>query len=274
MAKGGATIVTKHETWDVGAAYEQYVGRWSRPVAAEFLDWFGMPPGQSVLDVGCGTGALTVTVLERCAPAAVVGLDAAEGFLALARARASDPRVRFERGDAQAMPFDDHAFDAAISALALNFLPDVSKAAAELRRVVKPEGTVALYVWDYAGEMQFMRLFWDVAVALDPSAAALDEGRRFPICTPDALATLLQTSGLSAVETHLIDIPTVFTDFDDFWSPFLGGQGPAPSYVVSLPDQARVALRERLRQTLPAGPDGRISLGARALAVRGRVPQA
>ncbi|HEX6143473.1 MAG TPA: methyltransferase domain-containing protein, partial [Geminicoccaceae bacterium] len=159
------------DIWDDGQAYERYVGRWSRRVAAEFLAWLGLPPGLRILDLGCGTGALVETVVERSRPAAVTGLDSAAAFLALVRRRVSDPRVRFEQGDAQALPFEDDAFDAAVSGLVLNFVPRPAEAVAELRRVVRPEGVVALYVWDYAGEMQFMRRFWDAAVALDPGAA-------------------------------------------------------------------------------------------------------
>lgn len=264
--------MARNEVWESGDAYERYVGRWSRQVAAEFLDWLALSLGLRVLDVGCGTGALAGAVLERCAPAAVVGLDPAEGFLTLARVRVSDPRVRFERGEAQALPFEGDAFDAAVSGLVLNFVPDAARTAAELRRVVRPSGIVALYVWDYAGEMQFMRRFWDAAAALDAQAAALDEGKRSPICAPDALARLFSGSGFEAVETRSITIPTVFADFDDFWSPFLGGQGPAPGYTMSLTEDARAALRDRLRETLPTEPDGRIALRARAWAVRGRVP--
>lgn len=261
----------KTEVWEVGDAYERYVGRWSRQVAASFLDWLALPADLRILDVGCGTGALVGAVLERAAPASVVGLDPAEGFLSLARAQMTDPRARFEQGDAQCLPFEDGAFDAAVSGLALNFVPDARTAAVELCRVVRPGGTVALYVWDYAGEMQFMRRFWDAATALDPKAGPLDEGKRFTICAPEALAALFQDSGLERIETRFIDIPTVFADFDDYWSPFLGGQGSAPAYVMSLAEQARDALRERLRGGLRAEPDGRIVLRARALAVRGRV---
>jgi hypothetical protein len=138
--------------------------------------------------------------------------------------------------------------------------------------VVRPRGTVALYVWDYAGEMQLMRRFWAAAAALDPNAKELDEGIRFPICRPEPLAALFREAGLAAVATRPIDVPTDFTDFDDYWSPFLGGQGPAPGYCMGLPEERRTALRERLRATLPAAADGRIALIARAWAVRGTVP--
>jgi hypothetical protein len=138
-----------------------------------------------------------------------------------------------------------------------------------MRRVAAPSGTVAAYVWDYAEGMRLMRAFWDAAAALDPAAASLDEGRRFPLCRPEPLARLFAAAGLREVATRAIDVPTVFRDFDDYWDPFLGGQGPAPAYCVGLAEDARTALRERLRTSLPVAPDGRIRLTARAWAVRG-----
>ena len=136
-------------------------------------------------------------------------------------------------------------------------------------RVVKPQGVVAAYVWDYAGKMQLMRHFWNAAAALDPLAYDLDEGRRFPLCQPDPLRELFQQAGLSGVEVRPIDIATDFRDFDDFWSPFLGGQGPAAGYAMSLSEEGRLALRERIRAGLPYALDGSIPLVARAWAVRG-----
>ncbi|HUS13718.1 MAG TPA: SAM-dependent methyltransferase, partial [Chloroflexia bacterium] len=143
-------------------------------------------------------------------------------------------------------------------------------AVADWARVARPGATVAAYVWDYAGEMQMMRYFWDVAGALDPAAAAIEEGLRFPLCQPDPLADLFHQAPLADVTVRPIDIPTHFRDFDDYWTPFLGGQGPAPSYTMALPEDRRATLRERLRATLPTEPDGSIALIARAWAVRGR----
>jgi hypothetical protein len=140
-----------------------------------------------------------------------------------------------------------------------------------MARAVRREGIVAAYVWDYAGEMQLMRRFWDAAVALDPAALDKDEGWRFPVCRPEPLAALFEGAGLAAVEHRAIDVPTVFRDFDDYWQPFLGGQGPAPAYCTALPEDRRDALREQLRATLPTAPDGSIPLTARAWAVKGRV---
>ena len=260
----------RDDVWAVGDAYEPYVGRWSRLVAAELLDWLAVPPGARWLDVGCGTGALSRTILDRAAPETVTGVDASSGFVQHAAARVADPRASFRVGDAQALPFDDGAFGAAVSGLVLNFVPAATRMAAEMRRVTRRDGVVALYVWDYAGGMQLMRHFWDAAGALDPAALPLDEGRRFPICRPEPLAALFRDAGIADVEVRALEVPTVFRDFDDYWTPFLGGQGPAPGYCMSLDEDRRAALRERLRARLPAQPDGRIPLTARAWAARGR----
>jgi SAM-dependent methyltransferase len=238
-------------------------------VASEFIDWLGIAGGARWLDVGCGTGTLVGTILARSNPASVAGMDRSEAYVAHARARITDTRAEFRAGDAQSLPYADNAFDAAVSGLVLNFVPDKEKAAREMARVVRPSGVVGVYVWDYAGEMQLMRRFWDAAGALDPAARELDEGRRFPICQPERLASLFGEAGLAATASRAIDVPTVFGDFDDYWTPFLGGQGPAPGYCMSLNESRRTALRERLRATLPAAGDGSLSLMARAFAIRG-----
>ncbi|MGH2616506.1 MAG: class I SAM-dependent methyltransferase, partial [Thermomicrobiales bacterium] len=182
----------------------------------------------------------------------------------------SDRRARFDFGDATALPFDMAAFDAVVSGLVLNFVPEPARAVAEMARVTRRDGVVAAYVWDYAGEMQLIRHFWDAAAAHDPAAQALDEGRRFAhICRPEALSVHWTDAGLREVDVWPIDVPTRFRDFDDYWVPFLGGQGPAPGYVASLGDSQRAALRDQLRATLPTAPDGSIPLTARAWAVRG-----
>jgi SAM-dependent methyltransferase len=177
--------------------------------------------------------------------------------------------VQFAIADAQALAEQTASYDAVVAGLVLNFVPRPALMVAEMARVARPGGVVAVYVWDYAGEMQLIRHFWNAAVALDPAARALDEGQRFPICHPDRLAELFRQAGLGAVETRAIDVPTRFRDFDDYWSPFLGGQGPAPSYAMSLSEERRTALRERIRVGLPVSADGAIPLIARAWAVRG-----
>jgi SAM-dependent methyltransferase len=258
------------DTWASGEAYEPYVGRWSRLVAREFIGWLEVAPSARWLDVGCGTGALSETILDLAEPASVRGLDRSAAYVAYARERVRDERASFQVGDAQRLPFGDASFDAVASALLLNFLPQPERAVAEMARVARPTGTVAAYVWDYAGEMQLMRRFWDAAVELDPGARELDEGRRFPLCRPERLQALFEQARLEDVAVRAIDVPTDFADFDDYWQPFLGGQGPAPSYAMSLRGEPRAALRERIRAALPTAEDGSIRLMARAWAVRGR----
>ncbi len=257
------------DAWTSGAFYELYVGRWSRLVAREFLLWLGIPPYVRWLDIGCGIGALCQTILEVASPQLVLGVDPSEEYLALAREQIQDTRADFLPGDAQALPVSSAAFDAAISGLVLNFVPRPGQVLSEMVRVVRTGGSVAAYIWDYAGQMQLMRFFWDAAAMLDPAAQALDERVRFPLCQPEPLRQLFQVAGLERVEVRSIEVPTTFRDFDDYWSPFLGGQGPAPGYAMSLSEERREALRDHLRAALPIETDGSIRLTARAWAVRG-----
>ena len=257
------------DRWDSGDAYEPYVGRWSRLVAREFVRWLAVPAESRWLDVGCGTGALIQTVLEHAAPSEVVGTDPSAAYIALASARMDDdPRAHFEIGDAQALQAAAATFDVAVSGLVLNFVPRPELAVAEMARVTRSGGTVAAYVWDYAEGMGLMRHFWDAAGALDPKAKELDEGRRFWLCKPEPLSRLFLSAGLEDVEVRAIEVPTYFRDFEDYWSPFLGGQGPAPSYAMSLSEELRAKLRERIWASLPSNPDGGIPLSARAWAIR------
>ncbi len=254
--------------WSAGDAYERYVGRWSRAVAGTFVAWLELSEGMRCVDVGCGTGALGATLLEAGA-SELLGLDRSPGYLAGARAMTAGPRARFAVADAQALPVPDGRLDAAVSGLVLNFVPRPERMLAEMVRVVRPGGTVAVYVWDYAAGMEPIRRFWDAAVALDPDAAALDEATRFPLCSRPALAGLLETAGLVAVEARAVDAPAVFQDFDDYWTPFLSGEGPAPGYCAALDEGRRTTLRESLRGRLRTSSDGSIALTARAWAARG-----
>jgi len=199
-----------------------------------------------------------------------VGVDPSEPFVAHARTTIVDARVRFEVGTAAETGVGKAAVDVVVSALVLNFVPDLSAALAEARRVLSPGGVVAGYVWDYAEGMQLLRRFWDAAVVVDPAARANDEGARFGIAAPEPLAAAFTAAGLSTVDVRPIEIPTVFADFDDLWTPFLGGTGVGPAYVASLGEARRDALREQLRASLDAEPDGSIRLMARAWAVRGQ----
>lgn len=257
------------DRWSAAEAYDPYVGRWSRRLAPRFLEWARVPRG-CVLDVGCGTGALTEALLAHGATG-VLGLDASAAYAQ--RARARNARAGVALADAARLPVGARGFDAAVSGLVLNFLPDARAAVTGAARAVRPGGVVAAYVWDYAEGMQMMRTFWDAAVALSPDVAGpLDEGRRFPLCRPEPLRALFESAGLRDVAVAPLDEPTRFRDFDDYWTPFLGGQGPAPGYAASLPPEARDALRDAVRARLPVGPDGTIPLVARAWGVRGEVP--
>ncbi|WP_228373404.1 class I SAM-dependent methyltransferase [Demequina gelatinilytica] len=258
------------DTWDAGELYERYMGRWSRRLAPPFLAWLDAAPGARWLDVGCGTGALASAVLDACHPALVVGIDPSEAFVAAARH--GIPSATFEVGDAELLPYRDRSFDVCVSAIALNFVPDPARALAEMRRVTATGGRIAAYVWDYAGGMELLRAFWDAAVALDPAAAELDEARRFPLCAPGALASAFRDAGLVEVEGHALRMETGFASFDEYWAPFLGGQGPAPSYVAGLPPARRADLEARLRERIVARAGGEIVMTATAWAAQGRVP--
>lgn len=258
------------DTWERGSPYERYVGRWSRKIAPSFLAWLDIPVGRRWLDVGCGTGALCATIADRCAPATLAGVEPSEGFLKTAKDNLGS-RAQLQQGSATSIPLGDASVDVVVSGLVLNFVDDQPNALREMARVTGDGGTIAAYVWDYAGKMELMRIFWDAAVELDAAAASLDEGTRFPLCRPEALEHLFTRAGLASIDVRAIDVPTRFEDFDDYWQPFLGGQGPAPAYAISLDERARSRLRDRIRERLPIGADGSISLIARAWAVRSAV---
>jgi len=259
------------ERWEEGRAYDRFVGRWSRLVAPEFLDWLGLPPGRRWLDVGCGTGTLCREIFDRWSPAQVTGVEPSEPFLAAARENLAG-RALLLHGLAEAIPLPDQAADVVVSGLVLNFVPDPRSALAEMCRVATPGGTIAAYVWDYSDRMELLRYFWDTAALLDQAGERLHEGTRFPWCRPEGLRELFASAGLADVEVRSIDIDTPFADFDGYWGPFLGGQGAAPAYLMSLDEQRRDYLREILRARLPIEADGSIPLSARAWAVRGTVP--
>jgi SAM-dependent methyltransferase len=257
-------------SWADGERYERFMGRWSALVAPELLRWLDAPGGLAWLDVGCGTGALSDAVAASCAPTSLAGVDPSGGFVRTARERGV-VTLEVARADARRLPFADAAFDRVVSGLVLNFVPDTDAAAAEMARVVRPGGEVGIYVWDYT-DMQMLRHFWDAAAAVEPSAAALDQAERFAICTPPALRSTAEGAGLQDVATRALEVPLRFADLDDYWTPFLGGQGPAPGYVATLDEPARERLRAELGRRLPVRPDGSVHLTARAWAVRGRRP--
>lgn len=264
---------SRHDAWAAGDSYDAYMGRWSRPIAARFLDWLAMAQGLDWLELGCGTGALTQAIVRQCAPAHVLALDPSEGFLTKARETVRGPGVEFRVGSAADLSLLPRAGrDVAVAGLALNFVPDPVAALREMKRIVRPGGTVGFYVWDYpGGGIEFMRAFWTAAVALDPAARELTEDRRFPFCTRDGLLALVNEAGLAAPRIAAIESPSVFRDFDDYWTPFTLGAGPAPGYCANLSSQERERLRVRLSESLTRGEGGTIKLNTRAWAAMTQV---
>ena len=254
--------------FDDGAAYDGYMGRWSRLAGTQFLDWLAPAPRLRWLDVGCGNGAFTELLVERCAPIEVRGIDPSEAQLEFARATHSAGVAQFQQGDAQAMPYPDQAFDAAVMALVIFFLPEPARGVAEMARVVRPGGSVSAYAWDilgggfpYAAMAQEMREL-GAAPSLPPSVASAGL---------DALVALWSGAGLEAVGTHEITVERTYADFESFWTTALTGPSIMPK--IALMSTADVAvLKVRLRERLAADAAGRITYGARANAVRGRVP--
>jgi trans-aconitate methyltransferase len=261
--------LTLSDGWVSGEAYESYMGRWSRQVASLFLDWLNPAPGLHWLDLGCGTGALAQAICRHSPPSSLVGCDPSPGLVSFARASVTDCPATFVVAGVENLPGRDGGFDIIVSGLVLNFLPDPLQAIRSMRERLHPGAMLAAYVWDYAAGMQFLHIFWEEAALVDPTSTRLDEALRFPICHPDHLAGLWHQAGLDAVETTLLEIDTTFSSFDDFWSPFLSGTGPAPAYLAGLDAARQSQLVFRLRERLGSSTDGSIHLKARAYGVRG-----
>jgi SAM-dependent methyltransferase len=256
------------------ASYERLMGRWSRRLARGFVEFAGIAPGDAVLDLGCGTGELTAALADSAEPAAVLGFDFVHPYLVYARDRIGDPRVRFCAGDACAMPWPDGAFDRVLAMLVLNFIPEAPKAMSEMRRVIRPGGTMAAAVWDLRGGFPVFRMFWDTAAGLDPEAARI-RARYFAGhgVRPDELASAWAALGLCDIEQSELTIRMEFESFRDYWEPLLGGTGPAGAYVKTLSGPRRAAFEERLRAAYESGDaDGPRSFAATAWVCRGRAP--
>jgi len=256
-----------------GAAYERFLGRWSRVLASSFAEFARLPEEGAIIDVGCGTGSLALSLAER-RRGRVGGIDIAAPYIAFARSRQGGESADFAVGDACHLPYADRYFAASLAQLALNFVPDPALPLREMRRVVRPGGVVAAAVWDFRGGLVYQRLFWDTAAGLDPAAgAARDRLFSSPLAVPDGLPQLWRQAGLGAIERGSITIRMEYVDFADYWEPLLGGQGPVGAYVASLSQDRRRVIEERVRLSYLSGaPDGPRSMTATAWAVRGTVP--
>jgi SAM-dependent methyltransferase len=260
-------MTTSQIQFEDGAAYERYMGKWSQLVGEIFLDWLAPKPGLRWLDVGCGNGAFTEMLVERCAPISVQGIDPSEAQLAYARKRSALHVAQFRQGDAMALPFPDDTFDAAVMPLVIFFVPDPAKGVAEMARVVCRGGIVAAYAWDMLGggfpyeALQAEMRELGVAVPVPPSR----EASRI-----DTMRALWTDAGLEAVDTREITVQRTFADFDDYWRTILGGASVASRLAAMASDDIGL-LKARMRERLPTDAGGRISYEARANAVTGRV---
>jgi len=259
--------VTDQIRFDDGAAYERYMGKWSQLAGEAFLDWLAPKSGLQWLDVGCGNGAFTETIVERCAPASVTGIDPSEAQLAYARTRPALRVAQLRQGDAMAMPFPDNSFDAAVMPLVIFFLTNPAKGVAEMARVVRPGGVVAAYGWDpeeggfpYATLQNEMR---GMGVAV-PTAPSSDASRI------NVMQDLWTGAGLDSVETREITVHRTFADFDDYWAVIFGGPSVGRQLKAMTAEDLSV-LKARMREHLPSDADGRVTHAARSNAVRGCV---
>ena len=257
--------------FDNAEAYEHYVGRWSRGIAKKFVNWLDVPAGLDWLDIGAGTGILSEVILQQTQPKKVVGVDTSQTYIELAKQQIRDRQVEFVVGDASNLTITDTKFDMAVSGLVLNFVESPLKIVNTMVRLVRKNGLVAAYVWDYAEKMEMMRHFWDAAIHVDPSANTLDSGKRFSICHPDNLKSLFEAGDLKNVDVMPIDIQSIFKNFDDYWQPFVSAQGSVSKYLRSLDRDTQDAIRDQLRKQLPIEEDGTIHLISRAWAVKGFV---
>ncbi len=248
------------------------MGKWSRQIARLFLEWLSPAPHSDWLELGCGTGALTHTICELSQPAFIAACDPSPEFISYARNSGSGCAATFITANSESLPDREDGFDYAVSGLVLNFLPAPLHSLRSMKESLHMGGVLAAYVWDYQDGMELLRAFWEEAIVLDPAAAHLAERHQFPISRPGPLAELFHQAGLVSISLVPLEIAMVFDDFDGYWSPFLGGAGPAPAYVHTLSPNARSQLKVRLKLRHPPLPDGSIRIPARAFAIRGIVP--
>jgi ubiquinone/menaquinone biosynthesis C-methylase UbiE len=255
--------------FEVAEAYERQRGRSSKILAPLFVDFVGVQG--EVLDVGCGTGALTFAIAKSERVSKIVGLDLSEAFLGFARSKTDDPRISFESGDAQNLRFSNGSFDQCLALLVMRFIPDAPKTVREMRRVTRPGGIVATVMWDITGGNELNDALSDAALSLDPNAPQEKDMRVYG--TAQELMSLWTGAGIKDIEVKNIVFPCGFESFDNFWQPLTEGQGPAGAYLRRISENHRETLRERLRQNLfGSRTDGPFTLKAKAWAVRGTVP--
>ncbi len=254
---------------DAGA-YERFMGRWSRAVAPQFLTWMEPRRRARWLDVGCGTGILTEALLDLCEPASVTGIDASPTQVAQASRGPARARAKFQQADAVNLPFPDAAFDVAVCALTLNFVPDPLRALEEMRRVTVPGGMIAAYVWDFGRELspsgplrQAMRAFGAEVPAIPGTAHS----------SLDALQSLLLRAGLPSIVSRTFDVTLAYSDFEDFWQAQTPGYAPTTKIIGAMTEGERRRLKRAVQQALPIGPDGKIEYAARANAIRAAIPK-
>jgi len=258
--------------FEVAEAYEVRMGRWSRQLAPLFVEFVGVREGEKVLDVGCGTGSLSATLARVTAASKIVGIDPSNGFIEYARTQIADPRVTFEVGDAQNLPYPDASFDRCMALLAVDWIPDARKAAIEMRRVTKIAGVVATTMWDRSRANELDGCFWDAAEAIDPTAKR-SAWRRGSYGSAEALSELWNGAGLTDIEVTDLTLSCQFSSFDDLWQRYRTGDGNTDAYMEGLTEDRREALKQRLRQdVLRGGADGSFTLQVKAWAVRGTVP--
>lgn len=266
-----SAMSSQHATWSAGQSYDHYMGRWSRMISMRFIEWLDPPSRADWLEIGCGTGALTATIVEECDPSSILATDQSADFIRYAASSLRDDRLRFARAEAQELPLSDGSVDIVASGLVLNFVRDRTTALAEMQRALRPGGLVSFYVWDYpGGGMGFIDAFWRAAATCDPEAAALDEASRYSFCTEQGLRALCADAALCEIETTVLEITTDFADFEAFWHPFTLGAGPAPGYCCSLDETQRAKLKRAL--SAEVGTHGPIALPARARAVKASFP--
>lgn len=257
-----------------GAAYEVFLGRWTRRLAETLLDFAAFPDTGDLLDAGCGTGGLASAMAVRWPGRRVVGIDIAPAYIDFAKRSAGDQRPAYDLGDVCHLPYADASFAGAASQLILNFVGDPDRAVREMRRVNRPGGVIVAAIWDFRGGLVYQHLFWNVATLLDPEAGVIRD-RLFstPLALPDGLMRLFASNGLMRPERASLTIRMDYADFDDYWRPLLGGQGPVGTYAAGLPTERRTQIESAVKRAyLAGGPDGPRSMTATAWAVRAVVP--